>query len=214
MSADIPLLLFAKAPIPGKVKTRLQSHCSAEQAAEIACILMEESVRKATKHWPGPVYLSVWLDHDHPFFRKLLSEYKIKMARQCDGDLGAKMQQALHEFGYPAAVMGCDAPHVSAATLKAAYQHLCKGESVIGPSEDGGYYLLGLTQQADDLFIEKDWGQATVFEQTRNSALKSNLVLTELATINDVDEWADLLQVMPLIPELADYISRTFAQLP
>ena len=74
---DIPLFLFAKAPIAGKVKTRLQSDCNADQAAEIAKVLLEESIIKAKEHWPGKLYLSVALDIDHPFLQKMLTKYSI-----------------------------------------------------------------------------------------------------------------------------------------
>jgi len=86
--SDIPLLLFAKAPIAGKVKTRLQSHCSPEQAATIAEILLEESIVKATQAWPGEVFISVGLDIDHAFLQKMARQYPIKLTMQCDGDLG------------------------------------------------------------------------------------------------------------------------------
>ena len=206
MSADIPLFLFAKAPIPGKVKTRLQSHCSAEQAAKIACILLEESIRTVTKYWPGKLYLSVWLDSEHSFFERMQQQYSIELVLQCDGDLGAKMQNALARLGYPAVVMGCDAPHTSEQTLQAAYQGLLDGQSVIGPSEDGGYYLLGLNEPADFLFKGVAWGQESVLAQTLASAKQHQLELLQLDALNDVDEWRDLVKVADLLPALMEYL--------
>lgn len=206
MSADIPLFLFAKAPIPGKVKTRLQAHCSAAQAAKIACILLEESIRTVTQHWPGKLYLSVWLDSEHPFFARMQQQYSIELVVQCDGDLGAKMRDALARFGYPAVVMGCDAPHTSEQTLRATYQALLEGKSVIGPSEDGGYYLLGLNEPADFLFKGVAWGQESVLAQTLASAEQHQLALLQLDALNDVDEWNDLLKAAELLPALMEYL--------
>ena len=91
-SGSVPLLLFAKAPIAGKVKTRLMSHCSAVQAAKIAELLMEASIQKACERWPGKVYLSAWLDLEHDFFVKMLRRYPISIVQQCHGDLGEKMR--------------------------------------------------------------------------------------------------------------------------
>jgi rSAM/selenodomain-associated transferase 1 len=206
MFADMPLLLFAKAPIAGKVKTRLMSDCSAEQAAEIAKLLMEASIQRACKFWPGQVYLSAWLDLDHPFFTDMLQRYRIKITQQCEGDLGEKMRHALSRFGYPAAVMGCDAPHTKGVTLQRAFALLQNGESVIGPSEDGGYYLLGLCSAADGLFVDKPWGQNTVLETTLASADQAALRLTPLSTLNDVDEWQDLLDASAQLPSLQTYL--------
>lgn len=206
MYADIPLILFAKAPIAGKVKTRLGSHCSDQQAADIAERLMQASIQRACEAWPGKVYLSVWLDHEHPFFTKMLREYPIQILHQCDGDLGEKMRDALESQGYPAAVMGCDAPHVSLDSLQRAYRELAQGRSVIGPALDGGYYLLGLAERADRLFRNKTWGQNEVFAQTLLSARHLELELYQLSALNDIDEWPDLLEALKDLPTLRAYL--------
>ena len=65
---SIPLILFAKAPVAGKVKTRLQPDCSAEQAAEIAKVLMEQTIKNAKQYWAGDVWLYVWPSAEHDFF--------------------------------------------------------------------------------------------------------------------------------------------------
>lgn len=206
MSADIPLLLFAKAPIAGKVKTRLMTNCSAEQAAEIAKELMRASIQRACECWPGDVYLSAWLDLDHHFFKHMLQHYPIRITQQCEGDLGEKMRHALTTFGYPAAVMGCDAPHTKGATLQQAYSLMQHGESVIGPSDDGGYYFLGLCQAADGLFTDKPWGTDQVLEKTLASANHAELKLSRLPRLNDVDEWQDLLDASAQLPSLREYL--------
>jgi rSAM/selenodomain-associated transferase 1 len=206
MFANIPLLLFAKAPIAGRVKTRLMTHCTAEQAAEIAKRLMQASIQRACDFWPGDVYLSAWLDLDHHFFNDMLQKYPIQITQQCEGDLGEKMRHALANFGYPAAVMGCDAPHTTGPTLLHAYRLLQQGQSVIGPSDDGGYYFLGLCQTADGLFIDKPWGSDHVLKKTLASAEDAGLKLSPLSTLNDVDEWQDLLDASAQLPSLQEYL--------
>ena len=206
MSDSLPLLMFAKAPIAGKVKTRLMSHCSAEQAAEVAKILLEASIQRACESWPGKVYLSTWLDIDHVFFAEMQQRYPIRITQQCEGDLGQKMNHALDSFGYPAAVMGCDAPHTLGSTLQSAYQFLRAGKSVIGPSEDGGYYLLGLCHEADALFVDKPWGEDRVLEKTLVSADSIGLDLTKLPELNDVDEWQDLVNAAKEVSSLQAYL--------
>lgn len=206
MPDNIPLLLFAKAPIAGRVKTRLMSDCSAEQAAEIAKRLMEASIQRACESWPGQIYLSAWLDLEHSFFTDMQQRYPIKITQQCEGSLGEKMRHGLSRFGYPAAVMGCDAPHTLASTLTHAHQLLRSGESVIGPSDDGGYYLLGLCGVADELFVDKPWGQDRVLNETLASANLIGLNLIQLASLNDVDEWQDLLDAAKGINSLRTYL--------
>ncbi len=206
MSDSLPLILFAKAPIAGKVKTRLTSHCSAEQAADIAKILMEASVQRACQFWPGIVYLSVWLDSDHPFFVEMQRRYPIKMMHQCEGDLGEKMRHALASYSSASAVMGCDAPHTLGSTLERAHGLMLNGESVIGPSLDGGYYLLGLCDSADELFKDMPWGDNKVLEKTLLTADSIGLNLVRLPELNDVDEWPDLISVANQVPSLKAYL--------
>lgn len=206
MQDSIPLLLFAKAPIAGKVKTRLMSHCSAEQAGKIAELLMEASIQRACEAWPGEVCLSAWLDLEHSFFIEMQRRYPITIKQQCEGDLGEKMRHALASSGYPCAVMGCDAPHVKPSALNQAHDLLQAGTPVIGPSEDGGYYLLGLCEDADELFINKPWGEDQVLEKTLLSAKSIGLSLHNLPELNDVDEWDDLINAAQEVPSLRDYL--------
>jgi glycosyltransferase A (GT-A) superfamily protein (DUF2064 family) len=102
--------------------------------------------------------------------------------------------------------MGCDAPHTRGTTLQQAYRLLQQGESVIGPSDDGGYYFLGLCQTADRLFIDKPWGSEHVLEETLSSAEDEGLALSQLPALNDVDEWQDLLEASRQLPTLQEYL--------
>lgn len=204
---DIPLFLFAKAPIAGKVKTRLQSHCSAERASEIAKVLLEESIIKAKRHWPGTVYLSVALDIEHPFLQAMLAKYSIELVLQHDGDLGLKMYQTFEDFGYPSAIMGCDAPHILASDLQRTYELLAQGESVLGPSEDGGYYLIGLKGSSKELFIDQSWGTDSVLSATLEVAKKQKIDFQMLQSLNDVDEWQDLIVASEQILSLKAFIN-------
>ena len=145
---DKPILyLFAKTPLAGKVKTRLMEKCTAEQAAQIAAVLVEETIALATSNWPGEICLCVWPDINHSIFQELTRKYGLNITLQSSGDLGVKMSAALGEGIIQkgaAAVMGCDVPHCSGAVLKEAYEALEARHNVIGPSVDGGFYFLGL----------------------------------------------------------------------
>jgi len=204
----LPLFLFAKAPIPGKVKTRLQSHCSAEQAADIAKVLLEESLFQATTHWPGKVYLSTALDVNHPFLQAMCDKYKVQLVEQCAGDLGEKMHGAFKSFGYPAAIMGCDAPHIKGDDFVRAHSLLLSGQPVLGPSEDGGYYFIGLPDSQIALFQNVDWGTDVVLSQTLDRASEQAVDFQMLTPLNDVDEWQDLVDVAKGFPSLALLVNK------
>lgn len=206
MFANIPLILFAKAPIAGQVKTRLTSHCSDQQAADIASLLIEASIEKALKIWPGQVMLSAAIDIDHPFFKEMTSRYNVSIIQQCDGHLGEKMRHALHGCGYPAAVMGCDAPHVSTESLRQTHRLLAQGQSVIGPADDGGYYMLGLSEPADALFEDKAWGTDQVLNLTLEAAQEIGCSLNYVSALNDVDEWPDLISAASQVSSLQQYL--------
>lgn len=207
-SVKTPLILFAKAPIAGRVKTRLTTHCSNHQAADIAKILMQATIEKAIQAWPGKVLLSAAIDIEHPFFKEMVSRYSVAMVRQCEGHLGEKMRHALESYGYPAAVMGCDAPHVSSVSLQSTYAKLSRGQSVIGPADDGGYYILGLAKAADVLFDNKAWGTNTVLSLTLDAAQKAGQRLHHLESLNDIDEWQDLIDAASQVPGLQQYLFR------
>jgi rSAM/selenodomain-associated transferase 1 len=200
---EIPLILFAKAPIAGAVKTRLQSHCSAQQAAEIAKILLQESIIKSTDFWPGPVVLSVSLGRDNPFLQEMCCKYSLHIVSQCQGDLGAKMLGAFTDFGYPCAILGCDAPHVLGSELRSAHRYLSQGANILGPSQDGGYYLIGLSAAQHTLFSEMPWGSDSILEKT---IARGKPAFKFLADLNDVDEWADLAEAAELLPRLKQYL--------
>ena len=203
----IPLLLFAKSPIAGQVKTRLLPTCTATQAAEIAKILMEESIRKATSFWNGPVLLCIWPNQDDKFVQLMASRYAISVVSQAEGDLGEKMLAAFGCHGYPAAIMGCDAPQVADAALSETFTHLLVGDNVLGGSEDGGYYLIGLANACPFLFENIKWGSDSVLQATLRRAQLHSLEFIRLPELNDVDTWEDVLQVAGQLPSLRSYIT-------
>lgn len=208
MNSKIPLLLFAKAPVAGNVKTRLQPQCSVEQAADIAKILLQETLRKATQNWSGEVLLCVWPDQQNPFLQSMATHYNVTLLTQGSGDLGEKMHQAFKRYGYPAAIIGCDAPHIDPLTFVQAYTRLSNGENVIAAADDGGYYFIGLAQPAKQLFTDIEWGSAQVFSQTMQRAQQQAMAFAQLKTLNDIDAWQDVLSAVKQLPGLQAYLEQ------
>lgn len=189
------LMLFAKQPIPGRVKTRLQSAYSPEKAAEIAAFMIRATVELAVSAWPGKVTLCVWPGTDHSLFQQLAREFKIRLAPQAQGDLGNKMLHALRDGigrGGSAAVMGCDVPHCGWDVLDQANGWLAAGRNVLGPTDDGGYYLVGLQQAHQALFDDMPWGGERVLELTLARADKLGVEFDQLNRLRDIDTPEDL----------------------
>lgn len=206
------LILFAKQPVAGQVKTRLQPELSAAQAAELAGFLIRATAEAAASNWPGDVYLCCAPDAEHPLFRKLAREFHLRLAVQVEGDLGARMHAALADGirrRGAAAVMGCDVPHCRWEVFERAYELLAKGRNVIGPAEDGGYYLLGLQSVAARLFQDIHWGSAMVTLETMARAATLGLALEPLPVLRDIDTYKDLLAVSRYFAPLRQFLPPT-----
>lgn len=184
------LIIFAKQPVAGRVKTRLQSDYSGAQAAEIAAFLIESTVQLATASWPSEVHVYAAPDPDHPLFQRLAAEFHVHLAAQSEGDLGQRMSQALREGiarSGAAAILGCDVPHCPWQVIEQAHEHLANGKNVLGPSEDGGYYLIGLQQLQPVLFAGIEWGSVDVAEVTLRRAREAGVNFEMLPTLQDID---------------------------
>jgi len=193
------LVIFAKQPIPGQVKTRLQAACSPDQAARLAETMIEITVYQACKVWPGPVRLCCTPDSRHEVFRHLAETTRIQLSDQVGKDLGTRMLNAItasvKRCG-SAAILGTDVPHCPGAILVDAYQVLLQGRPVIGPSKDGGYYLIGLTESVPELFEGIVWSGERVFDDTLMHARMIDMTLDRLPVLCDLDTWQDILDVI------------------
>src|SRR5437763_10504937 len=138
----VAVAILAKAPLPGLAKTRLAPVLGANGAAALQARLIERAVETARKAAVGPVTLWAAPDQDHPAFQTLAALFGVTLARQPDGDLGARMLAALDAARGPAIVIGTDCPALQPAHLRAAAAALTGGvDAVVVPVEDGGYAL-------------------------------------------------------------------------
>ncbi len=184
------LLLFAKQPVPGEVKTRLECNYSRDQVVEIAKFLVTATTESAVANWPSDVYLCGAPDCEHDFFRTLADRFQLRLANQCGSDLGARMLAALRQGitrRGAAAVMGCDVPHCPGEVIERAHEELADGHNVIGLTEDGGYYLLGLQHAPAALFEGIRWGGPDVASLTFARARALGIEFVALPTLRDID---------------------------
>ncbi len=196
---DMPLYLFAKAPLPGQVKTRMQPQLSEIQSAQLATMMIRQTVEKACQYWRGNVILTVSPSINHPLFHEIASNYSLQLETQIDGDLGRKMLHVLgkgiEQFG-GAAVMGCDVPHITDEILLQSHSRLSEKQNVIGPSSDGGFYLLGLnrleTAVFKGIFEGVEWGGEQVIARVWENFHNRGIGLSRGRELRDIDHWDDL----------------------
>lgn len=192
----IRLLVFAKAPVAGRVKTRLQPVLDGPAAAALHAELVEASLARFTAEPLCPVELHCAPDADHPFFQALARRYPVQCRVQQGRDLGERMGRAVAmtlAAGHWPLLVGTDCPEMDAGMLGAACIALEAGHpAVLGPAEDGGYVLLGLRRPAPALFRDMEWGTERVLDRTRQVLAGLGWDWRELPPLWDLDRPEDL----------------------
>ena len=207
-------MVAAKAPQAGAVKTRLCPPLSAAQAADLAAALLQDSLRLAAA--PGPDADCLLALHDggaggitttpSPSFIPVTAEKMRPHAilRQRGDDLGERLVHLFADvfaFGYnEVCVIGADAPHLPAAFLLEAFGRLGRKapggggapDVVLGPADDGGYYLVALPRPAPEMFEDIPWGGPDVLAMTRARAGASGRTVALLPPWYDIDTIGDL----------------------
>ena len=184
---DVRVVAFARFPVAGMCKTRLIPAVGPQGAATIHTKLVEICV--AAMRGSG---LSIELrttGAEAPAFRDWLGG-DIAFVDQGEGDLGDRLARAAAP--YPVIFIGSDAPDLNADRLIAAATALRTAPAVIGPAEDGGYYLLGLDAPAPWLFNDMDWGTETVFDETMHRLAAYGIAPVVLEPLADLDRPEDL----------------------
>jgi rSAM/selenodomain-associated transferase 1 len=190
-------MVFAKAPTPGEVKTRLAPVLGEQAAAGLHRQLVARTLRTALAAAAGPVELWCAPQTQDEFFSDCARQFGVGLRGQGEGDLGARMARALEcalEAGTPGLLIGSDCPPLTAEYLLDAAAALVDGnDAVIGPAEDGGYVLIGLARgPAAALFEDIAWGSGLVMQQTRLRLERLGWRWRELATLWDLDRPEDL----------------------
>lgn len=190
------LQVFAKAPIPGQVKTRLISALGVNRATHLYMRLVHQTlitaIRSSFEHvelWCSPA-------PTHDFFSRCAATYGISLRTQKGLDLGARMAHALRDglSSHDCAVLiGCDCPALTSADLDQSARLLSEGyDAALGPAQDGGYVLIGLTKFSPFLFNDIPWGTDSVLGLTRTRLSALRWRWHELPERWDVDRPGDL----------------------
>jgi hypothetical protein len=191
------LIVFAKAPEPGKVKTRLAHELGDLEAARIYRALGRRVVDRVRG---GPYRTIVYFDP--PEARddvvRWLGAPGIELVPQPEGDLGARIVRAFErgfELGERVCAIGTDSPDLDRARVETAFDSLERSggpAAVLGPATDGGYYLVGLRRPEPRLFTEIPWSTGAVLPATLARAGELGIVVELLPPLGDVDRPEDV----------------------
>jgi rSAM/selenodomain-associated transferase 1 len=188
------LIVVAKRPAPGQTKTRLTPPLTPEQAAGLYEAVLRDTL-DLVRCVPGVCPIIAYLPDDaRDYFRALAPDFDLMPQR--GPDLGFRLDHALTHClndGYERAViMDSDSPTLPAEYLVQAFAELGATDSVLGPCDDGGYYLIGLRRPAPRLLREVQMSTPNVTRDTLALAASENLSMAQLPEWYDVDTVADL----------------------
>jgi rSAM/selenodomain-associated transferase 1 len=199
------LVIFAKAPVPGQVKTRLTPALTEDEAATLhGSFVLDtlERTKAATGKFKLPVdrFLACAPSSSHVFFRIMEARHGVTLLDQQGDDLGARMHHAfasLFALSYQrVCLVGTDVPSLPLTHYRDAVEALTRHDLVLGPAGDGGYYLIGLTRPRPELFTNMPWSTDRVMALTQQKALAAGLKVALLPTWSDVDTIDNLQALM------------------
>jgi len=184
---EAAIAVFAKAPVPGEVKTRLAGVLGMDAAASLHTGLVRHALATAVHARLGPVSLWCTPDASHSFFERCAAEFGVRLEVQQGADLGERMARAFERARTPLLVIGADCPALTQRHLAEAAASLRDADAVFVPAEDGGYVLVGLARPVRGLFDEIPWGTAAVMARTRDRLQRARARWVELDPLWDVD---------------------------
>ncbi len=191
------LVVMAKAPIAGAVKTRLMPFLSAEEAAELAQALLLDQLDHLCSLGAADLYLA-FTPPDAGALMAPLAPAPFALCPQADGDLGARMEQifeSLFAAGYRKIILiGSDLALVPPTYFNQAFAYLDGPQQrvVLGPSQDGGYYLVGLNQRTPSMFENMSWSHDRVLAQSVAKLAALGVPSLQLPSWFDIDTPDDL----------------------
>lgn len=212
----VVLAAMAKVPVAGDVKTRLCPPLSLDQAAELGRCLLEDRVEQLAAV-PMTDRVVAFSPPERELALRRLVPPGVRLVVQRGDDLGARMDRLLSDLlaeGYAGAVaVGTDTPTLPTAYLEEACAVLRSGAAdvALGPSEDGGYYLIGLAAPAPELFVGVPWSTAAVYAETLARARAGRRRIAILPRWFDVDRPADLARLTRSREPDAHHPRRTLA---
>lgn len=198
MSA-VRIIILAKAPQAGLAKTRLIPALEADGAAQLARRMLNATLATAMSAEVGTVEMCLTPAPNDPAWQGFIWPAAVQLSEQGEGDLGQRLARAASRglaLGSPVMLIGTDCPELTPELLRRAAAQLQSHDSVLHATYDGGYALLGLTDDNSRVFADIRWSTETVAASTRERIGELGWSLAEGARLHDVDI-ADDLQWLP-----------------
>jgi len=188
--------VFAKRPEPGRVKTRLSPALPADLACDLYRAMLADALAAASACRADECWLA-WAEapgekaDDAP-------PAGFRTRAQSGADLGERLTNAFGEWLQGEAdrtiIIGADCPDLDSVMIDRAFEALEETDLVLGPTRDGGYYLIGLRRAVPSLFRDVAWSTPNVFEQTLERARRASLSVETLPPLDDLDTPEDLIR--------------------
>lgn len=191
---DALIIIFAREPIPGQVKTRLIPALGKEGAANLYKRLLDYAVQNVSSANLAPANLCITPESCKQYFTQINSSSSFEFSEQVGEDLGSRMHNALASGlkKYSKIILiGTDCPFLSKDDLQQAIEALDSNDMVFSPARDGGYVLVGASKLTPDLFENIDWGTERVMEQSRKNLHRYGFSWHELSIQFDIDDEND-----------------------
>jgi rSAM/selenodomain-associated transferase 1 len=180
--SDVALVVIAKAPVPGRVKTRLCPPCTPTQAATLAAAALADTLRAVAATPARRRLLALDGEWAAPGF---------EVVPQVGGGLGDRLSAALAAAGGPALVVGMDTPQLTPALLSHASDRLADADAVLGPALDGGYWTIGLREPDPTVFTGVPMSSSLTCAAQRRRLDRLGLRVASLPALRDVDTIED-----------------------
>lgn len=193
--AEQLFIQFARSPLPGQVKTRMQPHLSAQQACDLHEALLQWTCTQLVSAGLGPVEIWTSGAAGHRAFDHCIEMGARGLRLQQGSDLGERMHRALGDGLQRARkviLVGSDCPAIDGAYLQEALLALDEFQCVLGPARDGGYVLIGARERVPDCFVGVDWGTERVYQQTVACLQSQGVTWHALHSLPDIDRPEDL----------------------
>jgi rSAM/selenodomain-associated transferase 1 len=189
------LQIFSREPVPGNTKTRLIPSLGKQGAADLHKKLLKQIIEAACESQFSNIELWGTSDPDQSLLQEYMQQYHLRLCKQSGDDVGERMyhssKEALDHYEF-VVIIGSDCPLLTSQVLNKAYRMLKQGtDAVLGPTEDGGYYLIGLRRNNISIFKDIPWGEADVADMTRTKMRSLGWGWKELEYLWDVDRPAD-----------------------
>ncbi len=204
MYVDTAIVLLAKTPEAGSVKTRLEPFLGRMLTLKLYTELLQYCLQQLVE-LPNQLYIFVGAKEGAKADCNHITWQLLKRHRHCIvkpqpqyGDLGLRIKKALStvfQNHNRAIIIGADCPEITKRTISQCQQYLEKNDVVINPATDGGYVMLGLNkfENYEQLFNEINWGSSTVYSQTIKNIEQLNLNYATLPPLRDIDLPKDLI---------------------